>query len=105
MICMYQIQLLLPLYDNDNRPQPRTLFGEVRQELVARFNGLTAYSRAPADGLWLEDGEQTVRDDLVIYEVMAPELDRAWWRAYRHQLESRFRQEQIMIRAHTVSVL
>jgi hypothetical protein len=102
---MHLIQLLLPLYDNDNQPLPKTLFSEVRHELIERFGGLTAYTRAPANGLWLEDGEHAVRDDLVIYEVMAPKLDRIWWQNYRSSLETRFRQERIMVRAHRVSLL
>ncbi|MCQ4310821.1 hypothetical protein NAV33_02750 [Pseudomonas stutzeri] len=102
---MHLIQLLLPLYDNDDRPLPKALFSDVRRELIERFGGLTAYTRAPVDGLWLEDGEHAVRDDLVIYEVMAPKLDREWWHDYRSSLETRFRQERIMVRAHRVSLL
>ena len=102
---MHLIQLLLPLYDNDDRPLPKALFSDVRRELIERFGGLTAYTRAPVDGLWLEDGEHAVRDDLVIYEVMAPKLDRAWWQDYRSSLETRFRQERIMVRAHRISLL
>ena len=96
---MYLIQLLLPLYDNDQQELPQALFEQVRAELVTRFGGLTAYSRAPLRGLWQEDGEHTVRDDLVIYEVMAPQLDRVWWRRYRRLLERRFRQESMVVRA------
>lgn len=102
---MYLIQLLLPLYDNDGEPLPKSLFAEVRAELVQQFGGLTAYSRAPARGLWCEDDDETVRDDLIINEVMAEAIDRTWWVAYRASLEARLRQEQIMIRAHRVEVL
>lgn len=102
---MYLIQLLLPLYDNDQQAQPRALFERVREELVARFGGLTAYTRAPLSGLWQDDTEHTVRDDLVIYEVMTAELDRAWWRRYRRLLERRFRQESLLIRAQEASRL
>ncbi|MCQ2031900.1 hypothetical protein EA797_04150 [Stutzerimonas zhaodongensis] len=102
---MYLIQLLLPLYDNDGESLPKSLFAEVRDELVQQFGGLTAYSRAPARGLWCEDDDETVRDDLIIHEVMAEGIDRTWWAAYRTSLEARLRQEQIMIRAHRVEVL
>lgn len=102
---MYLIQLLLPLYDNDGEALPKSLFAEVRDELVQQFGGLTAYTRAPASGLWCENDDQTVRDDLIIHEVMAAELDYAWWQAYRESLETRFRQEQVLIRAHQVETL
>ncbi|WP_407290810.1 hypothetical protein [Stutzerimonas zhaodongensis] len=102
---MHLINLFLPLYDNDQRALPKALFAEVRDELVNEFGGLTAHSRAPVDGLWQEDGRRAVRDDLVIYEVMTAELDRAWWSEFRASLETRFRQEHILIRVQAVEVL
>ncbi|MCJ0972972.1 hypothetical protein MST27_06280 [Pseudomonas sp. PS1] len=102
---MYLIQLLLPLYDNTGQPLPKTLFASVRDELVQRFGGLTAHARAPVDGLWCEDDEHAVRDDLILYEVMTADLDRGWWQQYRTSLEARFRQEQVMIRAQHIEQL
>lgn len=102
---MHLIQLLLPLYDNDGQALPKSLFAEVRVELTQQFGGLTAHTRAPVKGLWREDDDSAVRDDLIIYEVLAPELDRTWWRDYRTSLETRFRQEQVLIRAQSIEVL
>lgn len=102
---MYQIQLLLPLYDNQGNPLPRDLFAQVRSELVARFGGLTAYTRSPANGLWQDDTGTTVRDDLVIYEIMAKQLDAQWWHDYRRELEQRFQQDALVVRAHPVQLL
>lgn len=97
---MHLVQLLLPLFDPQGQPLPRATFEQVHRELVDRFGGLTAYSRAPAKGLWAEDGEGVVRDDIVVYEVMVEEeLDRGWWAAYRVQLEQRFRQDEVVVRA------
>jgi len=98
------IQILLPLYDNAGAALPRTLFGEVRRELTETFGGLTAFTRAPAEGHWREDGE-TTHDDIVVFEVMAERLDEAWWRAYRGKLEQRFRQGMIVIRAQETRLL
>lgn len=102
---MHLIQLLLPLYDNAGSRFPQEPYQQVRNELVERFGGLTAYAQAPVSGLWQESDEHTVRDDLVIYEVMAEDLDAVWWSQYRAMLEARFRQEQIVIRAHPIQVL
>jgi hypothetical protein len=102
---MHLIQVLLPLYDNAGKPIPRDLFRAVAAELTERFGGLTAYTRAPAEGLWKEDRRTTTRDDVVLFEVMADRLQRAWWRQYRADLEARFRQEQVLIRAQAVEVL
>ena len=80
---MVLVQLLLPLYSNADEALPRTFFRQTREELVARFGGLTAYTRAPASGLWQEDDGSTVHDEIVIYEVMADSLDETWWCAHR----------------------
>jgi hypothetical protein len=101
---MYLFQILLPLYDNEGREQPSELFGDVRRQLTGEFGGLTAYSRTPAQGLWKDEGE-THRDDIVVFEVMAAELDKEWWDAYRRQLEQGFRQEAIVIRAQETLLL
>ena len=38
-------------------------------------------------------------DDIVVYEVMVDGLDRAWWSTYRANLEQRFGQDEIAVRA------
>lgn len=96
---MYLIQLLLPLNANDGQRLPGALFQEVREELVARFGGLTAFSRAPVEGLCQDEAERVEDDDLLVYEVMTEALDRAWWADYRRRLETAFRQREILIRA------
>ena len=101
---MHLIEILLPLADNEGEPFGRDLFGEVREELVERFGGLTAFSRSPAEGLWDEGGERS-RDEIVVLQVMAETLDRDWWRNYRETLERRFRQDEVVIRATEVERL
>lgn len=101
---MHLIQIILPLYDNDGRSLPRELFAQVREHLVGRFGGVTAFTRAPAEGLW-RDGGQVQRDDVLLYEVMAGALERPWWAAYRRELETKFRQQEIVIRAHLIELL
>ncbi|HEX8705165.1 MAG TPA: hypothetical protein VF815_40410 [Myxococcaceae bacterium] len=95
---MYLIQFLLPLRDNERRPFPRADFDRVRAELIERFGGVTAFLQSPASGAWKEEGE-TTHDEVVLFEVMTEALDRAWWKNYREDLERRFRQEAIVVRA------
>lgn len=102
---MNVIEMFLPLRRNDGSAQPRALFGEVRRELVERFGGLTAFTRAPAEGLWEVGPGDVERDAIVIFEVMADALDAGWWAEYRAQLERRFGQEEIVIRASAVERL
>lgn len=103
---MHLVQLLLPLFDNDGRRLPENTFRSVRDELTARFGGLTAYTRAPASGLWQDDDDgSTTRDEIVVYEVMVDELDRAWWARYRETLERTFRQKELVVRAQSTELL
>ncbi len=101
---MHLVQLLLPVYDNAGQPFAPGKYAPIRQTLTEQFGGLTAYVRAPAAGLW-KDGDQTVRDDVVVYEVMVEQLDRAWWAAYREALRRDFRQDALVVRAQAVEVL
>ena len=102
---MHVIQLLLPLYDNTKQPFSRADFDQVRDELAKRFGGITVFRRSPAEGLWREGQSGFNRDDVIIFEVMTEDLDRAWWTDYRKNLEQRFRQEQLIIRATPVEQL
>src|SRR3954449_13031049 len=99
---MYLIHILLPLNDNEGRLHGRELFRAVAEELTERFGGLTAHTRAPAEGLWKEGPSGTSKDEIVIYEVMAEGLDEGWWKKYRRGLEQRFRQEQVVVRAQEI---
>jgi hypothetical protein len=78
IVAIHLVQLLLPLYDNAGRAFPASQYTVVRDELTARFGGLTAYTRAPAQGLWQNEGGAPKRDDIVVYEVMTDTLDRKW---------------------------
>jgi hypothetical protein len=94
----YLVQILLPVYDDAGHRFPTDRYNAVRAKLANLFGGLTAYTRAPAEGLW-ESGSTLKRDDIVVVEVMVDYLDRKWWEAYRRELEQLFRQDQIVLRA------
>jgi hypothetical protein len=96
---MHLIQILLPRWNNEGSCQPPELFAQVRQELVEHFGGLTAYTRAPAEGLWRDADAQTTADDVLVYEVMVQTLDRVWWKQYRKRLETAFCQAEVIVRA------
>ena len=104
-MAIYLVQLLLPLYDNAGRAFPASQYSTVRDELTARFGGLTAYTRAPAQGLWQNEGGAPKRDDIVVYEVMTDALDRKWWAEFRRELERRFLEEQVVIRSQEIERL
>jgi hypothetical protein len=94
---MYLLQILQPRADNEGRPFAHEDFERVKDELASRFEGVTAYLQAPAEGLWRQ-GSKSSRDDIVIFEVMTDEIDLADWRSRRTELERRFRQDKIVVR-------
>lgn len=98
---MHLIQLLLPLRDNHRQKFPAACFDRVRHELTERFGGVTAFLRSPALGVWKEEDEVN-RDEVVMFEVICPELDASWWAEYRGELEHRFRQDEVLIWASEV---
>jgi hypothetical protein len=102
---MHLIQLLLPLRDNNQQNFPAAYFDQVRHDLTQRFGGVTAFLRAPALGVWKEADDDVNRDEVVMFEVMCAELDRAWWAGYREELEQRFRQDEVLIWASEVTKL
>ena len=102
---MQLIELFLPLYDNAGQPFARAAFDAVRDELAHVFGGVTAFVRSPAVGVWKDGDGDVCRDDVILFEVMTDVLDRDWWRAYRHKLQRRFDQDEILIRASTVERL
>jgi hypothetical protein len=81
------------------------MYIKVRDELAEHYGGITAYVRSPAEGVWKEGNNSTVRDEIVIYEVMAKELNREWWKEFRERLELHFRQESIIVRASQIDML
>jgi hypothetical protein len=97
---MHLVQILLPVAGG------RKAFDEVMRELAERFGGVTAYTRAPAAGLWKKSrSASTERDDIVVVEVMVEPLDKRWWTRYRRSLEKRLRQKKLVVRAHDIESL
>jgi hypothetical protein len=102
---MLLIQIFLPLTDSKGTPFPRKEYEMVERDLTSKFNGFTAYPRAPATGIWKSTGDEVQRDELVIYEVVAKTLDRSWWQEFRLLLEDRLHQEKMLIRSQEVRIL
>jgi hypothetical protein len=101
---MYLIEIFLPLSDNQGVPFASTHYSEVRSTLTSKFSGLTAFTRAPAEGT--DDGQNGERrDELIVFEVMVGELDKSWWKMFRQQLEAIFKQDQVLIRASDIMIL
>jgi hypothetical protein len=79
--------------------------GDTRRELAHAFDGLTAYLRSPARGVWTTPDGREEQDDVVMVEVVTERFDRMWWRGYAAVLAKRFGQDEIHIRALAIQTL
>jgi hypothetical protein len=102
---MHLIEIFLPLNTNEGTPQPVELLRHEREHLTDQFGGVTAFVRNPAKGISLQQGNERSEDDIIIYEVMVEVVDRLWWQSYKRDLEARFQQEEILIRATAVNLI
>jgi hypothetical protein len=102
---MHLVEIFLPLTDNDGKRFPQSAFGSVEKQLTERFGGVTAYPRAPASGVWKTSQSEKQEDEFIVYEVMTEEMDEMWWKSYRENLETVFRQEKLIIRTQTMKLL
>ena len=101
---MHLVEMLLPLNDNAGRPFGSEKYAAVREHLIERFGGVTAFTRSPAQGTTTDSGK-TVHDEIVMFEVVTETLDASWWGRYRRELEQEFRQDEIVVRASAVTLL
>jgi hypothetical protein len=103
---MVLVQILLPVTAGAaGHSDARTAFAQTRAELVDAFGGVTAYSRAPAEGVWTAPDGQREQDSVIMVEVVATAFDRPWWRHYAAALAQRFHQDAIHVRALSVELL
>ena len=103
---MVLIQLLLPTkVPRSSTSDTTTALATTRRELADRFDGLTAYVRSPAQGVWTAADGAVEQDDVVMVEVVTDSFDRDWWRAYVSALAQRFHQDAIHVRALPIEML
>jgi hypothetical protein len=95
---MYLIEILLPVRNNDGRPFAAKTYQSLRDELTEHYGGVTAFTRAPAEGE-TKAGTGKVHDDIIVFEVMVDKIDRYWWKQFRESLERTFEQDEIVVRA------
>lgn len=95
---MFLVEIFLPQYDRSGSEFPAHELERVQCELTDRFGGVTALLQSPVHGRWKHDNE-IEHDELFVFEIMTDELDEDWWMGYRHNLQDRLQQEEILIRA------
>jgi hypothetical protein len=101
---MFLINILLPLQDKRGQAFAAESYDRLAQRLTDRFGGVTSFARSPGEGRWKNRGA-TEHDEIVVIEVMADDIDRAWWSGLRRDLMDEFKQEDIVIRSQAIERL
>jgi hypothetical protein len=98
------VEVFLPLETGSGVAIDPEIIEGIIGGLADRFGGATAFTRAPAEGLWKQN-RQIRKDRVIIVEVMVDEIDEAWWRDYRRRLEVEFEQDEVMIRVTACRII
>jgi hypothetical protein len=97
----YLVQILLPKETGSGEPIRQEWFNGLLKDLTETFGGATSFIRGPAEGLWQSGGE-TERDSIAVIEIMADNLEDAFWRSLRERLERELGQDEIVILAKEI---
>src|SRR4051794_24566541 len=100
---MHLVEIFIPTTYPNRSLVTGAAFERLKDELTQKFGGVTAFTRAPADGRWRDDGGAVIADTVVIFEVMVETLDIGWWQRFKHELMEVFKQEDLMLRATHVT--
>jgi hypothetical protein len=98
-------EILLPLAYNDGRPMSGEAFEQTREELIARFGGLSLLPE-PVRGYWVHEGtryeDQSVR---VVIDVDDTPENRQFFLDFKPTLLQRFEQIEIHLISYVIEVL
>jgi hypothetical protein len=86
----YLVEIFRPLADKAGETFPTEKFSRVVEELKRKFGGVTVYDRSPAKGKTI-----TSSDDIVVFEVMTDDLERAWGPPAGRRLEAKLRTKSV----------
>jgi inorganic pyrophosphatase len=90
-------QLLVPQYRKNGKKFPDQYYTALNKELIGKFGGLTVYSRGPAEGFWKKNEAKTIQEAMLVYEVMADEVDKDFWHKIKGSLAKKFDQEELVL--------
>jgi hypothetical protein len=95
----------LPLKFNDGLPVPADILNQTREELLARFDGLTVHPRSLL-GIWQQEG-QRFEDELVRITIDVEDVDENWFffSNLKTTLLERFQQLEIYMISYPIDRL
>jgi hypothetical protein len=95
----------LPLKFNDGQPVPVEALNQTREELLARFDGMTVHPRSLL-GIWLHEG-QRYEDELIRFpiDIEDTEENQFFFINFKAILLERFQQLEIYIVSYPIDRL
>ncbi|MFC7524227.1 hypothetical protein ACFQRK_09755 [Parapedobacter sp. GCM10030251] len=102
---MKLIQVFIPLTDNTGNHFPESYFTQLKSAFSEKYGGVTVYKQMPIEGFWKETKATAEKDVLVIFEVLTDTLDISYWKDLKTQLETTFRQKDLLIRYWEITVV
>ncbi|MFI5452940.1 inorganic diphosphatase [Pedobacter sp. UC225_61] len=100
-----RIELFIPVYSKKGKSFPKKYYSSLHQKLTDKFGGLTMYSRVPVTGFWKENSSATLKEDIIVYEVLASEIDEKFWDKLKKWALKTFNQDEIMIHVSSISTI
>ena len=100
---MKLIELFIPLYDNEGEKFSDEHFENLKSELTDAFGGVTIYKKT--SGYWKEPERPVKKDEILIYEIMAEQIKKAYWQALKRRLLILFRQKDLVFRYSDIEML
>jgi hypothetical protein len=98
-------EILLPVRHNDGRLVSWDLLEQTREELVARFRGLTVAPQTYL-GIWVQ-GDTRFEDEMrrITVDVENTAANRKFFARYKSKLRERFDQIEIYIASYLVDIV
>lgn len=99
---MLRYEISVPLKYNDGNDIEPQKFYETKEELVSRFGGLSIIPRS--SGLWRSQG-RTYADEIFVFRVDTEHDEMIFFQSYKEILKERFKQLDIHIVTHNISIV
>lgn len=98
---MFLVEVFVPQYFPSGKEIEGEYLEEMRDILLSKFGGSTAFTQCPVEGEWKDASGSIEEDRVIILQVMCEEIDRAWWTNFRNRWQEMLQQKELMIRATT----
>lgn len=95
---MHLVEVFLPTGYPNGDLIPQSIFDLIEGELREKFDGVVVYARKSARTLSRSHARQ-MEESLLVIEIVTDDLDKEWWKEFRHRTQALFHHDDLLIRA------